>query len=201
MTQAPKNLELGLSIKAHLKALGLLMSTMTPSNTIPLHTLTRLATTVTPNLLMHFLTETTTPANSMIESQKSAVSLTLILSSLLTCAAHAMEVRLCPREKLVTTVKTGTKPLKDMLQIASRDFSVCIKNRPISFPSQECTTSVQNLKVLGPLRIDLDTGIIADTLMTFMMVTGSLKMERKVVNGTTLQDPPLMASGKMTMVM
>ena len=200
MTQAPKNQELGLSIKAHLKVLGLSMSTMTPSNTIPPHTLTRHATTVILSLLMHFLTETATHANSMTIFQKSAVSSTLTLSLLLTCAAHAMVVRLCLKEKLVTTVKTGTKPLLDMLQIASRDFSVYIKNRLISSPFQECTTSVQNLKVLGPLKIDSDTGIIADTLMTFMMVIGSLKMESKAGNGTTLWDPALMESGKMTTI-
>ena len=59
---------------------------------------------------------------------------------------------------------------------------------------------MSNQKVNGQSKIDSDTGIIADTLMTFMMVTGSLKMERKVDNGTTLQDPPLMESGKMTSI-
>jgi hypothetical protein len=136
----------------------------------------------------------------MTESQKNVVSSTLTLSSLQTCAAHAMVVRPYPREKLATTVKTGTKPLQDMLQIASRDFSVYIKNRQISSPFQECKTSVQSLKVLGPLKIDSDTGIIADTLMTFMMVIGSLKMESKAGNGTTLWDPALMESGKMTTI-
>ena len=85
------------------------MSTMTPSNTTPLHTLTRHATTVTPNLLMHYLIEMTIAVSSMTESQKNVASLTLTFSSLQTCAAHAMVERLCLREKLVTTVKTGMK--------------------------------------------------------------------------------------------
>ena len=103
MTQAPKNQEPGLSIKAHLKVLGLLMSTMTPSNTIPLHTLTRHATTV-PLQSPSKLTEMTIAANSMTESQKNVVFLTLTLSSLQICAAHAMVERPYLREKLVTTV-------------------------------------------------------------------------------------------------
>ena len=104
------------------------MSTMTPSNTTPLHTLTRHAMTVTLNLLLHSLILMAIAANSMTEDQNNVVSLTLILSLLLTRAAHAMVERLCLREKLAITVKTGTKPLQDMLQIASRDSSVYMKN-------------------------------------------------------------------------
>ena len=84
-----------------------------------------------------------------------------------------------------------------MLQIARRDSSVYIKNSLMLSPSQ--VTSAQNPKVLGPLKIDLDTGIILGTLMTFMMATGPLKMEINPECGTTL--PTLMESGKMTKMM
>ena len=111
MTRALNNhLELGPLNMAHRLELGLLMSTITPSNTTPPHTLIRNAMTVTLSpLLLHFLTETTMAVNSITESHKSAVFSTLTLSSLQTCAAHAMVERLYPREKLVRTVKTGMK--------------------------------------------------------------------------------------------
>ena len=201
MTLVLNNLELGHSIKAHSLEPGLSMSTMTPSNTTPLHTLTRHAMTVTLNLLLHSLILMAIAANSMTEDQNNVVSLTLILSLLLTRAAHAMVERLYPREKLVTTVKTGTKPLQDMLQIASRDSSAYMKNKLMLPPSQECLTSAQNLKVLGLLKIDSGTGIIVGTLMTIMMATGPLKMEINPECGTTQKEALLKESGKMTTVM
>ena len=86
-----------------------MMSTI-PSNTIPPLTLISNAMTVTLSPpLVHFLTEMTIAVNSITESQKSAVFSILTLSSLQTCAAHAMVERLYPREKLATTVKTGMK--------------------------------------------------------------------------------------------
>ena len=95
MTRALNNhLELGPLNMAPLLALGLSMSTLTPSNTIPPHTLTRLATTVTLNQLMHSLTATTIAANTMKITKKRVVASTLTLSSLQICAAHATEVRL-----------------------------------------------------------------------------------------------------------
>jgi hypothetical protein len=77
-----------------LLVLGLLMSTMIPSSTIPHLTLTRLATIATLNQLMHFLTATTIAANTIKCMKKCVVASTLTFSSLQTCAAHAMEVRL-----------------------------------------------------------------------------------------------------------
>ena len=198
MTQALNNLEPGLSNMAHLLELGLLMSTMTPSNTIPPHTLTRHATTVTLNPLMHSLIETTIPVNSMTESQKNVASLTLTFSSLQIYAAHAMVERLCLREMLAKTVKTGMKPLQDMLQNARRDSSVYMKNKLMLSPSQEWVISAQNLKVFGPLKINKGTGTIVVILTMSMMATGSAKMKSNPECGTTLQDPTLKDSGKMT---
>ena len=68
--------------------------------------------------------EITILANSMTESHKNVVSSTLTLSSLQTCAAHAMVVIPYLREKLVTSAMNGMKPLLDMLQIVKKDFSV-----------------------------------------------------------------------------
>ena len=68
--------------------------------------------------------EITILANSMTESHKNVVSSTLTLSSLQTCAAHAMVVIPYLREKLVTTALNGTKPLLNMLQIVKLDLYV-----------------------------------------------------------------------------
>ena len=87
-----------------------------------------------------------------------------------------------------------------MLQIARRDFYVYMKNRLMS-QSQDFITSAQNLKVNGPWKIDLDTGIIVGNLVTFMMATGSLKMKKNPECGTTLLETILQESGKMTKVM
>jgi hypothetical protein len=94
MTQIPNNSELGSSITVLLKELGLLMSTMTRSNTTPLLTLIRHAITLTPNHNHQKLTRTKTPANITTEFRKNVVFSILDISLLQNCAAHVMEERL-----------------------------------------------------------------------------------------------------------
>jgi hypothetical protein len=127
MTRALNNhLELGPLNMAPLLALGLSMSTLTPSNTIPPHTLIRNAMTVTRNSWS--LTEMIITAHSITWSHKNVVSSTLTLSPLQTCAVHAMVVILYLREKLVTTALNGMTPLIDMLQIVKKGLSVLIQS-------------------------------------------------------------------------
>ena len=94
MTLAPNNMELGLSIMVLSKELGLLTSTMTPSNTTPLLTLIRHVTTLTPNHIQQKLTRTEMLANITTEFHKSVVFSILNISLLQNCAAHAMEAKL-----------------------------------------------------------------------------------------------------------
>ena len=63
--------------------------------------------------------------------------------------------------------------------------------------SHKSTRLASNLKVLGMLQINLDTGITVVCMMTKMMAYGSLKMENIPDGGTTPKDPLLKESGKI----
>jgi hypothetical protein len=104
-----------------------------------------------------------------------------------------MVERLYPKEKQVTTVETGTKLLRDLLQNVKKDFSVSIEEQ-LKTLSKDRT--VWNLKVNGPCKVDLDTGIIVFPLMMIMMASGSVQMKNQTELGTTMKDPVPMESGQ-----
>ena len=79
-------------------------------------------------IIQQSLTKTTMIATSMKTTKNFVVASTLTLSLLQNYAAHAMEVILCPREKLELTVLNGTSPSLDMLQTVNKDLSVPIQS-------------------------------------------------------------------------
>ena len=112
----------------HLLVLGLEMNSTIPSNTTLPHTLIKSAKTVALMIIQHSLTKTTMTATTMKTTKNSVVASTLTLSLLQIYAAHAMEVILWLREKLVTSVSNGTNLHLDMLQIVKKDLSALIQN-------------------------------------------------------------------------